>query len=54
MTNPPYTDNKVNTNHKPRLVTCPKCLYDIETDLPNPKCGDCKSQLITIIPGMME
>lgn len=51
--NPPYTNHAgKEVNLKPRLVTCPKCLYEIKTDLPNPRCGDCRSVLITLVESM--
>ena len=33
-----------------RVVECLHCHYQIETDLPAPKCGICHSNLIRIIP----
>lgn len=51
--NPPYTNHTGHeVNLKPRLVTCPKCLYEIKTDLPAPRCGDCRSVLIIIVRSM--
>lgn len=51
--NPPYTNYVGHeVNLKPRLVTCPKCGYEIKTDLPNPRCGDCRSVLITLVGSM--
>lgn len=50
--NEPYTNSVKETNLKDRLVYCEKCDYKALTRLPNPKCGMCNSNLITVINDM--
>lgn len=46
---PPFTESLLPANLKPRMVFCPECHYEIETELPGPICGMCHSKLITVL-----
>lgn len=46
---PCYSDSTLQWNIKPRKVTCPVCAYEVITELAGPKCGHCRSQLITVM-----
>lgn len=44
----PYTDSEQEYNMKPREVYCKICKYTTWTNLPGPRCGGCKSYLISV------
>ena len=37
------------TNLKPRKVRCMKCGFTTVTDLPGPKCSQCKRYMVTLL-----
>jgi len=45
----PYTEVTGETNLKWREVRCDNCKYITRTNLPNPRCGQCKARLITVV-----
>lgn len=44
----PYTESTIEYNLKPTLVYCESCKYQVISHLVNPKCGDCKRNLIVV------
>ena len=47
---PPYTNyTGIPINVKKRRLYCFDCDYYIESDLPQPFCGDCDMKLITVV-----
>ena len=44
-----YSEYDGEYNIKSRLVRYNHCKYEVITDLPQPKCKECRSNLITVI-----
>jgi hypothetical protein len=47
--NPPWTDDTVERNMKPRRLYCPICKYTIISKIPAAHCGDCNASLVTVL-----
>lgn len=48
----PYSNEPTTHNMQSRKVYCRYCKYELVTNLPGPKCGQCHSNLITMIAGL--
>lgn len=44
-----YTESPTELNCKLRRVICYNCQYFVDTTLPGPICGKCKSRLVTYL-----